>query len=204
MGGPRTRGFQWRGWFGIAFLVPAIALALLSRPAILEGTVADGCVDIVAWALFVFGVLTRLWSAIYIGGQKGRTLISDGPYSLCRNPLYLGSFLMAISMGLFLKSLLVLAAVAVLLIVYVTYTIPAEESHLYALFGQQYQDYCRHTPRLFPRPRLFRTRELTEIKAAGLGKVFKLVCLWFAMPVACELAQHLRNQPWWPIVFHLP
>jgi protein-S-isoprenylcysteine O-methyltransferase Ste14 len=41
-----------------------------------------------------FGALIRVWAAGYI--DKGRALAQEGPYAMTRNPLYLGSFLMAI------------------------------------------------------------------------------------------------------------
>jgi protein-S-isoprenylcysteine O-methyltransferase Ste14 len=34
----------------------------------------------------------RLWCSLYISGYKNSQLITSGPYSLCRNPLYFFSF----------------------------------------------------------------------------------------------------------------
>jgi protein-S-isoprenylcysteine O-methyltransferase Ste14 len=48
------------------------------------------------WCLWP-GATLRLWSTLYIGGRKRVVLVSDGPYSLCRNPLYVGTFLIALS-----------------------------------------------------------------------------------------------------------
>src|SRR5512136_25850 len=45
-------------------------------------------------AIAVTGVSLRLWAAGHI--DKGRSLTQGGPYALTRNPLYLGSFLMAL------------------------------------------------------------------------------------------------------------
>jgi protein-S-isoprenylcysteine O-methyltransferase Ste14 len=57
--------------------------------------------------LFFFGVILlaiasfgRIWCSLYIGGFKTNSLISGGPYSLCRNPLYFFSFLGGIGIGL--------------------------------------------------------------------------------------------------------
>ena len=42
----------------------------------------------------LLGALVRLWAAGHI--DKGRALATEGPYALTRNPLYLGSFFMAL------------------------------------------------------------------------------------------------------------
>ena len=57
----------------------------------------------VTTVLFFFGAVLvgiasigRLWCSIYIAGYKTKKLIAEGPYSMCRNPLYFFSFLGAI------------------------------------------------------------------------------------------------------------
>ena len=39
------------------------------------------------------------WSSLYIAGRKGRELVTVGPYSTCRNPLYFFSIVGAAGMG---------------------------------------------------------------------------------------------------------
>src|SRR5919197_1909488 len=139
MHGLDTKRFHWRGWFGIVLLVPAGALAVLSRPLVAEGTAANVLVDVLAWAAFVCGACFRLWATLYVGGQKGLSLVTEGPYSLSRNPLYLGSFLLAVSVALFLKSLTSLVAVVLAGAGYAAFTIPAEERYLLRQFGEAYR-----------------------------------------------------------------
>src|SRR4051812_27868607 len=101
----KTWGFRRRGLIGGAVLLPALFVALFSKPMIEEGTWADFFVDSFAWIAFLGGLLFRLWPTLYIGGRKRTTLVCEGPYSICRNPLYLGSLLLTVSFGLFLQSL---------------------------------------------------------------------------------------------------
>ena len=48
---------------------------------------------ILGYALIIGAALGRIWCNIYITGRKDKELCTDGPYSLCRNPLYLFSFI---------------------------------------------------------------------------------------------------------------
>lgn len=50
--------------------------------------------------LMFTGILGRIFSTLSIGGLKDRVIVRTELYSVCRNPLYFSSFLMAVGMGL--------------------------------------------------------------------------------------------------------
>jgi len=55
---------------------------------------------VLGYALTGVGVIGRVWCLSYIAGHKTADLVTDGPYSLCRNPLYFFSLLGAVGVGL--------------------------------------------------------------------------------------------------------
>src|SRR5262245_36841884 len=85
------RRFRWRGMLGGLVLVPAGVIALFSPPIVPENSLAHLALQTLAWLTFAAGAGARFWATLYIGGRKERELVTDGPYSLCRHPLYLGS-----------------------------------------------------------------------------------------------------------------
>jgi protein-S-isoprenylcysteine O-methyltransferase Ste14 len=104
----------------------------------------------VAWSLAL--VLPGLWLRAYAAGyvKKNRELTVTGPYAHTRNPLYLGSMLMAAGFAVALLSW----PVAVLLafgfsVIYVP-VVASEERFLRAAFPQ-FDAYCKNVPRLIPR-----------------------------------------------------
>jgi len=104
----------------------------------------------VAWSLVL--VVPGLWLRGYAAGyvKKNRELTQTGPYAHTRNPLYLGSALMAAGFALALLSWPVALVLAVgFLAIYIP-VIASEERFLRSTFPE-FDAYCRRVPRLIPR-----------------------------------------------------
>ncbi|HEV2992340.1 MAG TPA: isoprenylcysteine carboxylmethyltransferase family protein [Candidatus Angelobacter sp.] len=82
--------------------------------------------------------------------HKNAQLAVTGPYARTRNPLYLGSIVMALGFILAARSIwLGAAALAMFLFIYVP-VIQAEESYLRSAFPE-YLEYAAQVPRFWPR-----------------------------------------------------
>jgi protein-S-isoprenylcysteine O-methyltransferase Ste14 len=104
-------------------------------PAVSTILFAIGC--------FLTGIasLGRLWCSVYIAGYKIKNLIVQGPYSICRNPLYFFSMLGGIGVGLASETLTMPAILLVAFAFYYPFVIRYEEQNLRNQFGQLYDDY---------------------------------------------------------------
>ena len=204
---PRAKhhwAFRWRGSYGVVFIVPAVVLALLSTPHVRQESWADVALESMGWVLFLAGAGLRFWATLYVGGRKSRELVSDGPYSACRHPLYVGTSLLFLSIASFLGSVTVLAGTLLSLLAYQLLTIPAEEDALREKLGQAYDDYARVTPRFWLRPSRFRTPETVCFTVKSLAIECRRAVRWIVFPLALEVLNHLREMPWWPHPFSLP
>jgi protein-S-isoprenylcysteine O-methyltransferase Ste14 len=88
--------------------------------------------------------------------KKDSTLATSGVYSMTRNPLYLGSSLIATGFAIMGANELAAALLIVPFgLIYPTVML-REEAHLSALFPEQFRKYRKEVPRFFPRlsPRL--------------------------------------------------
>jgi protein-S-isoprenylcysteine O-methyltransferase Ste14 len=94
------------------------------------------------------GAVTRVWAAGHI--DKGRTLAQCGPYALTRNPLYFGSFLMALGILLAGQGYWLLIPFGLFFIVFYYPVMKAEEQELLQGHGEAFVAYSRAVPLFFP------------------------------------------------------
>ena len=173
----------------------AAAVALLGTESLWEG--ADGIMTLV---LFVAGMvlvgiasLGRMWCSLYIAGYKDETLITEGPYSVCRNPLYFFSLLGAVGVGLCTETLLFPLVFLVLFALYYPFVIKSEERRLKQLFGAQFDRYAGRVPAFFPRRCLFEEPESYRVNPA-VYRVHIYSALWFVWIVGIlEVVEGLRE-----------
>jgi protein-S-isoprenylcysteine O-methyltransferase Ste14 len=102
--------------------------------------------------LVIPGLLIRALASGQL--QKNRELATGGPYAYTRNPLYLGSLVLALGFALASRSWWIVAGIVLLFFAIYLPVIRAEEVFLRERFPQ-FEDYARQVPRLFPRVSAF-------------------------------------------------
>ena len=93
-------------------------------------------------------LLIRALASGYV--QKNEQLATSGPYAYTRNPLYLGSLVLAIGFALAARSLLIGALMILIFFAIYIPVILGEESFLRDRFPE-FAEYSRTVPRLLPR-----------------------------------------------------
>ena len=114
--------------------------------------------------LIMVGIFGRLWSILYIGGRKSAEVVSVGPYSVTRNPLYLFSSVAAVGAGAQTGSLWVALAFGVLCAVAFHVVIRREEGYLAGKLGATYRDYLARVPRFLPNPFIYRDLDIVSFE----------------------------------------
>jgi hypothetical protein len=102
------------------------------------------------WSLLgtVPGLALRAYASGYV--TKNTELTTTGPYAYTRNPLYLGSMLIAFGFAVAVHSWWTALALAVLFALIYFPTIRSEEAFLRGQFSE-YEEYAKRVPRLLPR-----------------------------------------------------
>jgi protein-S-isoprenylcysteine O-methyltransferase Ste14 len=122
------------------YLVGALVL-VLARPTL--PALAIGI------ALAAAGEAVRLWASGHI--EKTRRLATGGPYAHTRNPLYVGSALMAIGLAVWTASPWVVAAAALYFAAFYPPVIREESLFLRDKFGPEYATWAASVPAFLPR-----------------------------------------------------
>ena len=110
------------------------------------------------------GATLRFISSGYL--RKESKLAVGGPYAHTRNPLYLGTFLMALGATLSVGAYGLTALMAFVFFLNYHYVIRHEEAKLPSYFGNAYLEYCNLVPRFLPRFTAPNRQELEKINSA--------------------------------------
>ena len=106
------------------------------------------------WSLIIgscFAVIGLLIRAVASGHvRKNEQLATAGPYAYTRNPLYLGSLVLALGFVIASRNWIIAVITIVLLLAIYLPVIRGEEDFLRSRFPE-FADYAHHVPRLFPR-----------------------------------------------------
>ena len=108
------------------------------------------------WAglpLVALGEMIRVWASGYLTKLSG--LVTAGPFAMCRNPLYIGSFLISLGYLVMCSRVDVLVVGIVLFWILHGGAVAYEERLLREKFGEEFEQYCRQAPRFLPHPRRF-------------------------------------------------
>jgi protein-S-isoprenylcysteine O-methyltransferase Ste14 len=122
---------------GFAFAVLYMWLARPTWRSILIGAV-----------ITIPGLVMRAMASGYV--QKNEKLATGGPYAYTRNPLYLGSFIMAVGFAVAARNWWVAVVMVVMFLAIYLPVIRGEEVYLREHFPE-FDEYASQVPRLLPR-----------------------------------------------------
>lgn len=181
--------------------VTALAYIILGRPPAIAPPWLLEVLETAGLVLLVTAASGRVWCAMFAAGHKNEVLLSEGPYSITRNPLYVFSFLGTIGFGLAVENPLLALVLGVLFAAYYPFVVRKDERFLQSKFGTQFSDYCAQTPRWIPNFRLYREPLSLAVSPRRIRKCF-FETTWFIWPfVFWEMLELLRKAGVLPTLF---
>ncbi len=140
--------FRNRSWLPVPFLL--VTLFAPSHPT--------GALWFAGGLLIVFGEWIRISGVAAAGtvtrrrSRNVQRLVTYGIFRWVRNPLYVGNFFIWMGFVLISGVLWFLPIAIVIFAIEYTLIVSYEEGVLESIFGQEYLDYKKTTPRWIPRP----------------------------------------------------
>ncbi|MDR3153712.1 MAG: isoprenylcysteine carboxylmethyltransferase family protein [Deltaproteobacteria bacterium] len=153
--------------------------------------------------LAVLATVGRLWCAQYIAGYKDGVLVTEGPYSVTRNPLYFFSFMGGMGAGFATETILLPAVIFAGFLMIYPATIRAEEKKLSLMFGDAYRAYAASVPRFFPKLSLFREPEEYVIKTKTYRRAGVEAMLFVWIIILFEIFEELGETGAIPALFSI-
>ncbi len=144
--------------------------------------------------LLILGELLRICSLMYLGEStrakelKAPFLATGGPYAFLRNPIYLGNFLISLSILIFYNPPLFFFLLFFFFFFFQYYfIILEEEKFLEKEFGEEYINYKKNTFRFFPKlkpypkktKKLYSFFEVFRFEKSTIFLIFFLILLGF-------------------------
>lgn len=168
-------------------------VAVFTQPSFESNHWSHETIDLVGSILIILCVLGRVYSTAFIGGHKNAALITYGPFSVCRNPLYFCSFLGAVGVGIATNHLILMIAAPLVFCLIFTPVIKREEAFLTEKFGEEYSAYRNKTPKCFPNFSLYHTPESVPMQPEFLLNAVKDATLWLLAVPMLELVEYLQD-----------
>lgn len=167
-------------------------------------TTATWAVDSVALVLLLVACLGRVWCIMYIGGQKNTSVVTAGPYSMVRNPLYVFSFIGALGIVLMTHSIVIAALLLIFFVGIYPFVVAKEEANLLGYFGDDYQEYCNITPRFIPSLKLYSTENRVEADIKRMEKSLFDSGAFVLAFIALSAIRVAHETGFIPVLFTLP
>ncbi|MGL4320710.1 MAG: methyltransferase family protein [Paracoccaceae bacterium] len=183
-----------------AFFLLAIPLILFTRSAWMGNEMLFEILEQLGVFMVIGAVLGRFWAILYIGAVKNKTVMQDGPYSICRHPLYLFSTIGVVGFGLMLGSFtlaLILGGGAFLIL---SRTAAREEQFLRAEFGPAYDTYAARVPRIWPKLSLFRAEATVTSSLIAVRTNFFDALVFLAFIPIAEVMEAGKELALWPTI----
>ena len=166
--------------------------------------------ETITFSLFCTGLifvaiasLGRMWCSLYIAGYKDDKLVTEGPYSICRNPLYFFSMIGVLGVGCATETFTFPIVFILLFAFYYPFVIKSEERRLKKLFGVAFDEYTKRVPAFFPSFSNFsEPKEYLVKPAVYRNHIFS--ALWFVwLAGVLEVIEGLREMGLLPSLWSL-
>ena len=180
--------FRNRSWLPVPFLL--VALFAPSHPT--------GWNWVAGFALIVIGEWIRLAGVAAAGTVTRRRsrdvqrLVTYGIFRWVRNPLYVGNFLIWMGFVVISGVMWFLPIAVIIFAIEYTLIVSYEEGVLESIFGQEYLDYKKTTPRWIPRPPKQR-----ESGPHDWGEAWKSEISTFMQYAALIAIFAIKQRVWW-------
>jgi protein-S-isoprenylcysteine O-methyltransferase Ste14 len=157
--------------------------------------------EMLGFALLVAATLWRIWCHLFIAGTKNGELAAAGPYSVVRNPLYLGNLFGIVGFGFAVEQPVLALLLGLAFGLFYPSVVEREERDLLRIFGERYAAYREAVPRWIPDWSRYREPDTLSVVPRRVRSAI-LDAMWFLWAFALwEFIEELHSLKLLPTLF---
>lgn len=199
--------FRWRSY--LPLLGIPIFIIAIRQSGILEkkfgddvGDLWESCAVIISFLGFIVRCVTAGYAPRGTSGRNTKSQVAEmlnttGMYSISRNPLYLGNFIIVLGVTLFIEVWWLALLVWFGFWLYYERIIFTEEEFLRSKFKDQFMEWAKKTPIVIPRFRNWKKPELKFSFKTALRRefstFFSIVAAFFFLEIAADFLTRKRH-----------
>jgi protein-S-isoprenylcysteine O-methyltransferase Ste14 len=184
-----------------AFILALLLMVMFTAPPQAGAGWMAELSEMLGFALLAAATLWRIWCHLFIAGSKNAELSTAGPYSVVRNPLYLGNLLGVVGFGFAVEQPVLAAFLGLVFALFYPSVVAKEEQQLGRLFGERYAAYCAAVPRWIPDWSLYQEPAFVTLSPRRLRGAI-LDAMWFLWAFALwEFIEELHSLKLLPTLF---
>lgn len=141
-------------------------------------------------------------------GQVADTVNKTGMYSICRHPLYIGNFFMWLGIAGFTQEPWFIFAFIFIYWMYYERIMYAEEEFLIDKYGDEYVNWAKNTPAIFPKfsqwkksEHAFNWTKVIRQEKAGLLNLFLVTFVFMLIESYMQFGEPFKMDLYWIIAF---
>jgi protein-S-isoprenylcysteine O-methyltransferase Ste14 len=185
-------------------MVPIAFLALVTYSIYPDDSFTEMLLRSIGLALLLLATGGRIWASVYLHGRKNQALVTKGPFSLVRNPLYLFSFLGFLGAGLAFGSVTLAAALGIVFFLAHWPAIQREEADLERIFGEDYVAYRARVPRFLPHSLRSDSSETVTFDARGFSYALRDCLAIPSVFILALMVEWAKDSGILPVLFQVP
>lgn len=182
----------------------AFLSVFLSYSSIADESGAHELFDMLGLFLVAICALGRLYTTAFLGGKKNTKLVTHGPFSIVRNPLYVFSLLGFTGIAFMTNHITLMLFVPLCFAILYWNLVQREEEFLQEKFGDEYKKYMKSVPRFVPNFSKFQMKDEITVNAQLLKNGAMDAIWWFSAYPVVELAEYVRDLGVFAPIVYIP
>jgi protein-S-isoprenylcysteine O-methyltransferase Ste14 len=187
-------------WSRALIVAVLLVVVFVTPPMVNPGWIAE-LSEMLGFALLAAATLWRIWCHLFIAGSKNGELATGGPYSVVRNPLYLGNLVGVLGFGFAVEQPYLAVLLGLTFALFYPAVVVKEEQQLARIFGERYQAYCAVVPRWIPAWSRYQEPATVTVSPRRIRSAI-LDAMWFLWAFALwEFIEELHKANLLPTLF---